>query len=119
MYQAARLPEAKLRPIFDDAPVDASSRQLDQVEGHGAVPQETGFLPDEPDRGRPSRPQCARPSRPRPDQELPADDRAGAIEAVRTVIRARDLAHDRARATARELRSPTPRSGRRAIATAV
>jgi hypothetical protein len=51
LLQASKLPEAKLRPIFDDAQWRVLSRQLTQVKGQEYMIKSNGYIPaDEPGR---------------------------------------------------------------------
>ncbi len=44
MWQAAKLPEAKIKPIFDDTQWKLLSRQLTQVQGMGQFLKQNGYL---------------------------------------------------------------------------
>lgn len=79
MYQAGRIPESKLRPLFDDQQWNFLKRQLDQMRGMGQWLRNVGMLPDRveaPDfaagfikalNARPAR------NRPAQEKELPGD----------------------------------------------
>ena len=47
LYQIALLPEAKVKPIFDDVQWRLLSRQLAQAKGMGMWLKQNGFVPDE------------------------------------------------------------------------
>ncbi len=47
LYLLAMLPEAKVKPIFDDVQYRSLRRQLDQAKGLGAWLKQNGFVPDE------------------------------------------------------------------------
>jgi hypothetical protein len=47
MLLASRVPEARLRPIFDDSQWRKVRRQMDQVKGMETYLRTNGFLPDE------------------------------------------------------------------------
>lgn len=64
MYQASRLPESKLRPIFDDDQWRKVRRQLDQVKGMEMYLKTNGFLPDDMPTGPGADPKPARPPAP-------------------------------------------------------
>jgi hypothetical protein len=93
MYQAGRIPESKLRPMFDEQQWTFLKRQLDQMRGMGQWLRNAGMLPaqgEAPDfaagfiealKARPARNRQA----PAPDQELPADVFAPARDAGATV----------------------------------
>jgi hypothetical protein len=65
IYQMARLPEAKLRPIFDDAQWLALGRRFDQVRALKSILVSSGYLPEEAaDPGQePARPDAPRRER--------------------------------------------------------
>ena len=48
MWQAAHLPEAKLKPLFDETQWKLLSRQLTQVKGMGQFLKQNGYLEDFP-----------------------------------------------------------------------
>lgn len=56
IFQASGLPEARLRPIFDDAQWRRVRRQLDGVKGLGMYLKNNGFLPDAGPASAPPRP---------------------------------------------------------------
>ena len=47
LYLLASLPEAKVKPIFDDVQYRSLRRQLDQARGLGVWLKQNGFVPDE------------------------------------------------------------------------
>ena len=47
LYLMASLPEAKVKPIFDDVQYRSLRRQLDQARGMGMWLKQNGFVPDE------------------------------------------------------------------------
>ena len=50
LYQLSRIPEAKLKPVFDDVQWPSLKRQLDQGRGMGMFLKQNGFVAaDEPD----------------------------------------------------------------------
>jgi hypothetical protein len=49
MFQLGRLPEEKLKPLFDNMQWQVMSRQLDQFKGYDMMLRRSGQLPDEDD----------------------------------------------------------------------
>ena len=49
MYQAARIPESRLRPIFSDREWEAFRREIDEARRREGELRESGYLPEEVD----------------------------------------------------------------------
>ena len=49
MYQASRIPESRLRPIFSDREWDAFRREIDEARRREGELRESGYLPEEDD----------------------------------------------------------------------
>jgi hypothetical protein len=86
MYQAAQIPEGKLRPMFDDSQWRALQADFDEARGRQASLRESGYLPDDrPARdtarhGSPARADSARPDRQAVEKAAAAGDPPSAGE---------------------------------------
>ncbi len=63
LYQLSRIPEEKIKPVFDDIQWRFLKRQLDQGRGMGMFLKQNGFIPDEAGPRRRNRPQALKVER--------------------------------------------------------